>query len=61
MKISIIAFISFCISLVCYGQGTPVAGHFGTADPTTEGFSLLKAGNVSLTPVTGDLGFNAWS
>ncbi|MEI9962517.1 MAG: PEP-CTERM sorting domain-containing protein [Limisphaerales bacterium] len=61
MKISIIAFISFCVSSVCYGQGTLIAGHFGSANPTTEGFSLLQVGNISLVPATSDLGFNAWS
>jgi hypothetical protein len=44
-----------------HGQGTLIAQHRGAADPTNEGFTLLRGGNPSLTPVMGDLGLNAWS
>ena len=43
-----------------YGQGTLLAGHFGTNNPTTEGYTLSSGGTPSLSPVT-DLGMDAWS
>lgn len=45
----------------CSSQGTLITGHFGAADPTTEGFTLLHWGNPSLAPVMNDFGLNAWS
>jgi len=42
-------------------QGTLILGHFGSANPTNEGFSLFTYGASSLTPVMNDYGYNAWS
>ena len=63
MKTSVylLALASFCAVSHGHGQGTLIAGHFGDADPTTEGFTLLRSGNPSLAPVVDDLGVKAWS
>ncbi len=45
----------------CCGQGTLLVGHFGSVNPTNEGFSLLLGGSPLLVSVTNDLGYNAWS
>lgn len=42
------------------GQGTIAIQHLGAVDPTTEGFSLLRFGNPSLTAATNDQGRAAW-
>jgi hypothetical protein len=55
------AFSFLCAIAYCHGQGTLVLGHFGSANPTNEGFGLLRGGSPSLTSVTNDLGYNAWS
>jgi len=48
------AALAFVLRIMdCHGQGTHVARHFGSADPTTEGFVLCKAGNPLLTPASG--------
>lgn len=43
----------------CYSQEL-VARHIGSANPTNEGFSIIRSGTTSLSPVTGDQGFDAW-
>ena len=45
------------------GQGAILVQHSGSADPTTEGFTLgvSGTGTTILGPVTNDLGMNAWT
>jgi hypothetical protein len=62
MKLPIYVTLAITLAVtLCHGQGTLITGHFGAADPTTEGFTLLRSGNPSLAPVTDDFGLNAWS
>jgi len=42
------------------GQGTVLAQHLGSSDPTTEGFSLSVSSDGSVGPVSNDHGFDAW-
>lgn len=40
---------------------TSIIQHLGSGDPRDEGFTLDAPGNAQLGPVTGDMGFDAWS
>lgn len=52
-------FVALSGSWAC-GQGTLIIGHFGSADPTAEGFTLLRGGTPSLSPVM-ESGLDAWA
>jgi hypothetical protein len=54
-----LAVICGVIGVAC-GQGVTQFRHFGEANPTTEGFTLLLNGSPSLNPVLADQGLNAW-
>jgi hypothetical protein len=48
-------------SQLAAGQGTLIAQHSGSANPTAEGFSLSGFGTPQCGPVANDQGLNAWS
>jgi len=50
----------FGISTIGFGQGAILFQHFGSADPTAEGFSLNIGNGTSVGPATNDFGMNAW-
>src|SRR5688572_25211210 len=50
--------------LLAFTVGTArsqILQHFGSTNPSNEGFNLGSFGNPQAGPVTGDLGLDAWS
>jgi len=61
LNISPLLAASFIVAIIdsTYGQATLASQHLGSADPTTEGFSLSTFGNPQVGPVTNAM--KAWS
>ncbi|HEY5042127.1 MAG TPA: PEP-CTERM sorting domain-containing protein [Verrucomicrobiae bacterium] len=58
--IALLSLLWIGISANSFGQGTILVQHSGSADPTTEGFSLNIGPGITVGPVTNDLGMDAW-
>jgi hypothetical protein len=56
-----IRILALIAALTTHSHSAVIIQHFGSTNPTSEGFALNAPGNAQLGSVTNDLGVNAWS